>query len=164
MVAPATVRSMVEDGLVSWIKYAVVLDQPQNDPYLREILQVVSKDIVVSGIGEQPAIIHMRDFGVTSYTSGCVCVAPSLSMEMLRAVQDGDYAQAEIIRQQFCGLEDLRNGIQPIRVLHHAVAAAGIAATGPMQPMLGELTSEEASQVKQAALALRQREPRTASV
>jgi dihydrodipicolinate synthase/N-acetylneuraminate lyase len=152
---PATVRSMVDDGLISWIKYAVVRDQPQEDEYLREILALVPGEIIVSGIGEQPAIIHMRDFGVVSFTSGCVCVAPALSMEMLRAIQAKDYDRAETIRKQFSGLEDLRNGIQPIRVLHHAVAAAGIAETGPMQPMLGELSIEQAAQVASAASELR---------
>ncbi len=152
---PSTVRSMVDDGLISWIKYAVVRDNPSHDDYLREILEVVPGEIIVSGIGEQPAIIHLRDFGVVGYTSGCVCVAPALSMEMLQAIQAADYDRAEAIRKQFCGLEDLRNGIQPIRVLHHAVAAAGIAATGPMQPMLGELSAEQAAQVAVAALELR---------
>lgn len=152
---PSIVGSMVKDGLVSWIKYAVVLDDPLKDDYLREVLDVAPKEIVVSGIGEQPAIIHMRDFGVVGYTSGCVCVAPGLSTKMLHAIQAKDYVSAESIRTQFCGLEDLRNGIQPIRVLHHAVAAADIAETGPMQPMLGELTASQAAQVAAAAKALR---------
>lgn len=148
--SPSIVDKLVKDGLVSWIKYAVVLDQPLEDRYLREVLDLAPADIVVSGIGEQPAIIHMRDFGVGSYTSGCVCVAPKLSMDMLRAIQAKDYAQAESIREVFRPLEDLRNGIQPIRVLHHAVKAADIADTGPMQPLLGEL---EASQEQSIAFA-----------
>ena len=161
---PATVESMYNDGCLSWIKYAVVRDDPKQDDYLREILDVVPAEMIVSGIGEQPAIIHLRDFGVIGYTSGCVCVAPSLSTEMLRAIQAADYDRAETLRNQFCGLEDLRNNIQPIRVLHHAVAAADIAQTGPMQPMLGELTVEQESQVKAAAIALRKCEPHAASV
>ncbi len=152
---PATVKSMVDDGLISWIKYAVVRDNPNQDDYLREILEVVPGEIIVSGIGEQPAIIHLRDFGVVGYTSGCVCVNPSLSTEMLHAIQAKDFERAETIRKQFCGLEDLRNSIQPIRVLHHAVSAAGIAETGPMQPMLGELAAEDAARVAIAAKELR---------
>jgi dihydrodipicolinate synthase/N-acetylneuraminate lyase len=152
---PKLVESMHRDGLLSWIKYAVVLPEPAEDPYLREVLEVIPPSMVVSGIGEQPAIIHLRDFGVISYTSGCVCVAPGLSMEMLNAIHAKDYARAERIRQQFTGLEDLRNAIQPIRVLHHAVAAAGIASTGPMQPMLGELSTDQAQLVGEAAQALR---------
>ncbi len=127
--APAMIESLVRDGLVSWIKYAVVRDNPSIDPYLKEIMSVVPANIVVSGIGEQPAIIHLRDFGVSGFTSGCVCVSPARSMAMLRAIRAKDFVKAEAIRASFGPLEDLRNTIQPIRVLHHAVAAAGIAAT-----------------------------------
>lgn len=148
--APSLVESLVRDGLVSWIKYAVVRDNPVVDPYLTEILNVVPANIIVSGIGEQPAIIHLRDFGVAGFTSGCVCVSPSRSMTMLRAIQEKDFVKAESIRASFAPLEDLRNSIQPIRVLHEAVAAAGIAETGPMQPLLGELTDANKQAIKKA--------------
>ena len=152
--APSLVESLVRDGLISWIKYAVVRDNPSVDPYLTEILSVLPANIIVSGIGEQPAIIHLRDFGVGGFTSGCVCVSPARSMAMMRAIHAKDFAKAEAIRASFCPLEDLRNTIQPIRVLHEAVAAAGIADTGPMQPLLGELTDANKSAIKQAVQAL----------
>ena len=151
---PSLVDSLVRDGLVSWIKYAVVRDDPSVDPYLDEVLDVVPANIVVSGIGEQPAIIHLRDFGVGGFTSGCVCVAPSRSMAMLRAIQAKDFEKAEAIRASFCPLEDLRNSIQPIRVLHEAVSSAGIAETGPMQPLLGELSEANKQAIQQAVKAL----------
>ena len=152
--APALVESLVRDGLVSWIKYAVVRDNPSIDPYLNEIMSVVPANIVVSGIGEQPAIIHLRDFGVGGFTSGCVCVSPARSMAMLRAIRAKDFVKAEAIRASFGPLEDLRNTIQPIRVLHHAVAAAGIAETGPMQPLLGELSEQQQASIMLAVQAL----------
>ena len=152
--SPSIVDSLVRDGLVSWIKYAVVRENPSIDPYLTEILSSVPANIVVSGIGEQPAIIHLRDFGVGGFTSGCVCVAPARSMAMLRAIQAQDFAKAERIRATFGPLEDLRNSIQPIRVLHEAVAVAGIAATGPMQPLLGELNESQKAAIKQAVQSL----------
>ena len=153
--SPEIVGKMYRSGIISWIKYAVVRDDTSNDSYLREVLQQVPSEIVVSGIGEQPAIIHLRDFEIGSFTSGCVCVNPKLSMDMLRAIKQGDYATAEKIRQQFSGLENLRNAIQPIRVLHRAVELAGIANTGPMMPMLGELDAAQTSQVASAADTLR---------
>ncbi len=153
---PATVGKLHRDGLISWVKYAVVRENPSHDDYLCEVLQAVPGEIVVSGIGEQPAIIHMRDFGVGSFTSGCVCVAPGRSMDMLQAIQAGQYAEAESLRKQFLPLEDLRNNIQPIRVLHRALSLAGISETGPLLPMLGELTSSEENAVAAAAKALRQ--------
>lgn len=153
--SPKIVDSLYRDGLISWVKYAVVLDDPSNDPYLKEVLAVVPANRMVSGIGEQPAIVHLRDFGVGGFTSGCVCVAPARSQAMLRAIQAKDFDLAERIRVSFLPLEDLRNAIQPIRVLHHAVSAAGIADTGPMQPMLGELDATQMASVAQAAKALR---------
>ena len=148
------IKSLHQDGVVSWIKYAVVRDDTSKDEYLHEILDVVPAEKVVSGFGEQPAIIHMRDFGVGSFTSGCVCVNPTKSMQMLSAIKSQDYALAEQHRQEFSELEDLRNEINPIRVLHRAVDLAAIARTGPMLPMLGELSSEQDGRVQAAAQAL----------
>jgi dihydrodipicolinate synthase/N-acetylneuraminate lyase len=147
------VGKMYRSGMISWIKYAVVRDNPSDDRYLREILQQVPGDIVVSGIGEQPAIIHLRDFEIGSFTSGCV--NPKLSMDMLRAIKSGKFDEAEKIRAQFRPLEDLRNGIQPIRVLHRAVELVNIANTGPMLPMLGELEASQTAAVAAAADALK---------
>ncbi len=151
---PSQVRGLVDDGLVSAIKYAVVRDDTENDPYLREIIDAVGPDLIVSGIGEQPAIIHMRDFGLTGFTSGCVCIAPALSMQMLHAIQSERYDEAEAIRKQFCELEDLRNNINPIRVLHEAVSLAGIAKAGPILPLLSPISPAESKLVEQAAKAL----------
>ena len=151
---PQLVSKMYESGLLSWIKYAVVRDNPAQDDYLREVLAVVPSDIVVSGIGEQPAIVHLRDFEIGSFTSGCVCVRPDRSQHMLTSIQAADFEFAEEIRSEFRGLEDLRNGINPIRVLHRAVELAGIANTGPMLPMLGELSLDQTARVATAVAAL----------
>lgn len=147
---PELIQSLENDGVISWIKYAVVRENPAQDSYLRELLDVFPGNRVVSGIGEQPAIVHLRDFGVSAFTSGCVCVAPEQSMRMMQAIHAGDYEQAEAIRAWFQPLEDLRNEISPIRVLHHAVAAAGIAKTGPMLPMLSDLSPSQVQQIKSA--------------
>ncbi len=154
--APELVGKLHRDGLISWVKYAVVRDNPAHDDYLCEVLQQVPGEIVVSGIGEQPAIIHVRDFGINSFTSGCVCVAPSRSMDMLEAIKAKRYDDAEKLRVQFLPLEDLRNNIQPIRVLHRAVDLANIAKTGPIMPMLGELNPSDEEAVGKAAKQLHQ--------
>ena len=72
-----------------------------------------------------------------------MCVAPQRSTDMLRAIQRSDYEAAEAIRNWFEPLEDLRNQWSPIRVLHHAVTAAGIADCGPISPMLSELSDSQ---------------------
>ena len=66
---------------------------------------------------------------------------------MLEAIKAGNYNRAEEIREVFRPLEDHRNNINPIRVLHEAVAEAGIAETGPILPLFSGLTAEERSEV-----------------
>ena len=151
---PEHARALMDDGVVNWIKYAIVRDDPARDDYLRQLVDCVDPQRIVSGIGEQPAIVHLRDFGVQSFTSGGVCVAPSLSMKMLVALKAGDFDAAESIRQTFEPLEHIRNAINPIRVLHTALAGAGIANTGPILPLLHEVTDQERANIAEAAKAL----------
>jgi dihydrodipicolinate synthase/N-acetylneuraminate lyase len=145
------VKSLVGAGAISWIKYAVVRDDPAKDDLLAGLMQTVDPALVVSGIGEQPAIAHWTKFGVRAFTSGCVCVAPRRSQEMLLALQSGDLKKAESIREKFNLLEALRNAHGPIPVLHHAIAQAGLAATGPALPLLADL--DDALQKKVGAAA-----------
>ncbi len=147
-------KELVDDGLVSWIKYAIVRDDPSDDEELRKLVDLVDPSIVVSGIGEQPAIIHLRDFGVGGFTSGCVCLAPRLSMQMLRQIKAGEFAEAEETRGIFKRLEDLRNEINPIRVLHEAVTFSGIADVGPILPLLSPIEEADRSRVREAAQTL----------
>ena len=148
---PEDAKSLVEDGVVNWIKYAIVREDPGQDDYLSKLVDCVDRSIIVSGIGEQPAITHINRFGVQSFTSGCVCVAPGLSMKMLQALKAGNLEGAESIRQTFKPLEDLRNNINPIRVLHSAVAETGIAETGPILPLLDEVNDSDRLKIAAAA-------------
>ena len=54
------------------------------------------------------------------------------------------------------GLEDLRNSINPVRVLHTAVELAGIAKTGPLMPLLSEIDESDRPDIEQSAKALLQ--------
>jgi dihydrodipicolinate synthase/N-acetylneuraminate lyase len=148
------VKSLVEAGAISWIKYAVVRPDPAKDELLAGLVQTVDPAMVVSGTGEQPATAHCTRFGVRAFTSGCVCVAPRRSQEMLRALQAGDLRTAEAIREKFNTLETLRNTHGPIPVLHHAVDRAGIATTGPALPLLRELDEELQAQIERTATEL----------
>ncbi len=146
---------LVEDGLVSFIKYAIVRPDPADDRFLSELTDRVSPDRICSGIGEQPALIHLTTFRCVGYTSGCVRINPALSQAMLRAIQERDYDRAEQIRRQFEPLEQLRNSIHPVRVLHEAVREAEIAETGPIVPFLSGLAPTQRDSVRTAARRLR---------
>ena len=154
-IEPADVARLCDDRLISAIKYATVRTHPAHDPYLRELVNAVDPAKIISGIGEQPAIVHLRDFGLGGFTTGCGCVAPALSQAMLAAIRRHDWAEAERIRKAFEPLEDLRNAISPIRVLHEAVAGAGIAPTGPLLPLLDPVEETHRPAIAAAAQALR---------
>lgn len=150
-VSPRGAAELMNEGVVSFIKYAIVRDDPAEDDFLKELVREVDPARVCSGIGEQPALVHMRDFGLSGFTSGCVCVNPAASQRMLAAIGNREYEAAEIIRRTFEPLETLRNEIHPIRVLHEAVRLAGIADTGRQTPLLSGLPESAELQVKQAA-------------
>ena len=153
-IEPEDVAKLANEKMISGIKYATVRTDTSHDPYLQKLISMVDRKMIVSGIGEQPAIIHLRDFGLGGFTSGCVCVAPNLSRRMLIALRDKDYAEAERIRQIYVPLENLRNEINPIRVLHEAVRLAGISDTGPLTPLLTNLENKDHARVQAAAIAL----------
>ncbi len=150
-VSPDGAADLVDEGLVSFIKYAIVRDRPEEDEFLTRLLERVDPKKVCSGIGEQPAIVHMQKFGLAGFTSGCVCVNPAASQRMLAAIGNGDYEAAEIVRKAFGPLEFLRNEIHPIRVLHEAVRLAGIAETGRQLPLLSGIADSAEADVKKAA-------------
>ena len=153
-ISPEGAAELVDDGLVSFIKYAIVREDTTEDEFLERLVDRVDPKLICSGIGEQPALVHMSKFRCVGYTSGCVCVNPALSQKMLASIVSGDYDTAESIRKQFLPLEDLRNEINPIRVLHEAVSLAGIADTGPHLPLLSGLADSAQPRVKAAATEL----------
>jgi dihydrodipicolinate synthase/N-acetylneuraminate lyase len=153
-VAPSVLGALQREGRVVAVKYAVVCDEPQTDPYLDALLGELPREIVVSGIGERPAVVHLRDFGLTSFTTGSGCVAPRRSMEILKLLHEQRWDAAERVRALFMPLEDQRDAINPIRVLHDAVTLAGIADMGPMLPLLTGLSDTDRDAVAPVARAL----------
>lgn len=153
---PKAVQRLVESGIVAGIKYAVVRNDPLDDPYLSELIECVDTKYIVSGIGEKPAIVHLRDFKLNGFTSGSCCVAPYGSQRLLLALKRQDYEEAENIRERYLELESYRDNISPIRVLHEAVTLAGIANMGPALPLLNNLETRYHKEVKEAASTLLQ--------
>ena len=146
------VAKLTGDGICIAIKYAVVRDDPAQDAYLDELLKRVDRGKVISGIGERPAVTHLRQWGLPGFTTGSGCLAPSLSAAVFTACRAGDYAEAERIRSLFLNLEDLRDAWGPARVLHHALELAGVAATGAIPPFISELCRDRQNCVKPVAL------------
>ncbi|MDX1984195.1 MAG: dihydrodipicolinate synthase family protein [Bryobacteraceae bacterium] len=148
------VARMVNDGVCIGIKYAVVRKDPAVDAYLDGLLQRVDRSMVVSGIGERPAIAHLRGFGLPGFTTGSGCVAPYLSLRLFDACHAQDWEAAAQVREAFIPHEDLRDAWGPARVLHAGTALAGITETGPIPPFITPLNEDQLAVLKPVAEAL----------
>jgi len=151
---------LMDDGVAAAIKYAVVLENPKDDSYLGALLWRVDASRVVSGMGERPAIVHLKDFRLAGMTTGSGCIAPRMCRSLYDACRRGDWSTAEQLRAAFMPLEDLRDAWGPARVLHHATDAASIAATGPIPPYVSPLSEAQLIQLTPVARALRERDAR----
>ena len=152
------VARLVEAKVCVAIKYAVVRDDPGQDPYLDGLLARVDRRFVISGIGDRPAITHLRDFGLPGYTTGSGCLAPSLTRALFDAAGRADWTAAEEIRASFVPLEDVRDASGPARVLHAAFDLAGVSKTGPIPPFVTALDDAERTALRPVAQALHQLE------
>ena len=149
-----TLGRLVDEGRIVAVKYAVARDDPVDDAYLQLLVERVTPARVVSGMGERPALVHLARFGLASFTTGSGCIAPKASMQLLKALQQRDVFTAEAIHARFMPLEDLRESISLIRVLHDAVTLSGIADMGPHLPLLSASPADRCAEIKAQADAL----------
>ena len=149
-----TLVRLIDRGTLIAIKYAIVREDPANDPYLGRLLQSVPASKVVSGMGERPALVHVRDFGLAAWTTGSGCIAPRAIMALLKAAKAGRAQEAQRLYDAFMPLERLRDDISLIRALHDAVTRSGIADMGPILPLLSQSPAEALPAIGDAAQAL----------
>lgn len=148
------VASLIDSGVAVGIKYAIVRENPLEDPYLASLLRRVDRARVISGIGERPAVAHLEHWGLSGFTTGSGCVASHLSQALFDACAAGAFDRAREIRERFIPLEDLRDAHGPARVLHEGVAAAEIARTGPIPPFVSALPAATRAAVEPAVRTL----------
>jgi len=148
------VARLVDDGICAGIKYAVVRHDPSQDSYLDALLERVDPSFVISGIGERPAVTHVRDWRLPGFTTGSGCIAPRLSQLLFDACARGEFAEAERLKTGFLAHEDLRDRWGPARVVHSAIQLAGIARTGPLPPYVSVLSDTEDAELASVACAL----------
>jgi len=152
------IASLMRDGVGAAIKYAVVRSDPRHDAYLEGLLRRVDRRKIISGIGERPAVVHLRDYMLGGLTTGSGCIAPRLSNALLTACLEADWPAAERLRTEFIPLEDLRDAWGPARVLHHATELAGIACTGAIPPYISPLDQEQLDELAPVARSLKERD------
>jgi dihydrodipicolinate synthase/N-acetylneuraminate lyase len=137
------VARLVNDGVCIGIKYAVPRSEPDHDSYLEALLGRVDRRLVISGIGERPAVVHLRKWNLPGFTTGSGCVAPRLSQSLFEACAAEDFETAEKLRAKFIPLEDLRDAWGPARVLHAATDFSGIAKMGEVPPYLSDVDESQ---------------------
>ena len=152
------VARLVDSKVCVAIKYAVVRPDPAEDPYLEGLLRRVDRRLVISGIGERPAIAHMSRFGLPGFTTGSGCLAPRLSCELFRACSQEYFARADALRSLFLPLEDKRDAWGPARVLHAALELAEVVRTGPIPPFVTALAAARREDLQPVARELLARE------
>jgi dihydrodipicolinate synthase/N-acetylneuraminate lyase len=151
------VGRLVDAKVCNSIKYAVVRKDPKDDAYLASLLRRVPAERVISGIGERPAIVHLRDWKLNGFTTGSGVLAPRLSLALLEACRRTDYTGAEEIRRAFLPFEDLRDTWGAAQVLHAGVEAAQLAQTGPVPPFVSEISTAQMEQLRPVARMLVER-------
>lgn len=154
----ADIAALVQAHLVCGIKYAIPRADPAVDPFLRQLLDRIGPDLVVSGMAEVPAIVHLRDFALRSFTSGGVCMAPVLATRLLRAVQARDFALADRCRAAFLPFEAMREKLGVFPTIHDAVTLSGVADMGAQLPMLDNLGPVALAQLRPVVDALMEAE------
>jgi dihydrodipicolinate synthase/N-acetylneuraminate lyase len=152
------VARLVDAKICVAIKYAVVRDDPRHDAYLDGLLKRVDRRYVISGIGERPAVVHMRDFKLPGFTTGSGCLAPALSQALYESNTQGEFGAAEDRRALFLPLEDKRDAWGPARVLHAAIELAGVTTCGPIPPFISALSEAQRGTLAPIARELHERE------
>ena len=142
-VDPDALGRLIEDGAVSFVKYAVERSDPSQDSYLDRLVAAAGAERVASGMGETPIHDHIGARRLSTFTSGAVCIAPAASNELLALYRAGDFAQAKALSQPFLAFEKSRAKLGGTSVLHDGIGIAGIADCGPLTPLVSNLDESE---------------------
>lgn len=152
--APDQVASLLSDGAVCFVKYAVERDDARNDQYLADLCSAIGPENIASGMGETPIHVHLPEYRLRTYTSGGVCIAPRAAMALRRAHAEGDLARASQLAAPFLEYEKVRATINGFAVMHDAPTLAGIADMGPILPMIANVEADRLPEVQRAVDAL----------
>lgn len=161
---PNTLATLIDEGAVSFVKYAVERQNPADDAYLDALLHAVPAPLVASGMGETPIMDHIGRRRLATFTSGAVCIAPRTVGNLLALLRADLLEKANDAVAPFVEFERLRNRFGGIAMLHDAIALAGIADTGPMLPMLANLDARARAAVAPSVQSLLAAEAKLALV
>ncbi|CDN51951.1 hypothetical protein [Neorhizobium galegae] len=133
---PVTLRKLLDEGSIVAARYSVQMPNPGDDGYLDRVIEVMTRERMIGGLGEAAILDHLavRRFG--AITSGAAALVPARIRAVVEAIAISDMALARRLLTPVLELERVRAMLGPIQVLHDAVTHAGIAAMGRQMPML----------------------------
>jgi dihydrodipicolinate synthase/N-acetylneuraminate lyase len=153
---------LVDAGHVWCVKYAIGRTAGlHEDAFLDALVQRIGAARIVSGMGERPVLGHVGRvgrYGLPSFTTGGGCIAPRSCMALLAALHAGDAGRARELHARFMPLEELRESLSLVRVLHDAVSWSGVADMGAQLPLLSPTPASMREAVEAAARALLQQD------
>jgi dihydrodipicolinate synthase/N-acetylneuraminate lyase len=139
---PVTLRKLKDERAVSFAKYSVRRDNPEDDAYLDRVIEIMGRDRVISGLGEAAALDHIGKRKLPSFVSGAASLVPSAANRLFKTLQSGNLAEGRSLLIPFLEFDRLRMALGAIQVLHDAVSVAGIANMGPQIPMLSPVKAK----------------------
>jgi dihydrodipicolinate synthase/N-acetylneuraminate lyase len=155
---PDDAKLLVRDGVLLLVKYGVLAADLAGDRDLAALVDAIGPERVISGNGEMPAPAHLRAHPLQGFTTGSGCIAPSLSLALLRALRARDWAEAERLRMLFEPLESERERLGGIAVLHGVMGAIGLGEMGPIAPLLSDVPASALGPAIAAARTLLEQE------
>lgn len=153
-IRPVTLVKLFDEGAVSFVKYSVARRDPADDPYLDAVIKIAGKERLLGGLGETAAFDHIHRRQLPTVVSGAAAIAPAAVVHLLEALRAGDAGLARRLLVPFHEFDRIRRMHGATQVLHNAVSATGIAATGPLIPMLSSVKAHFMDEVREAAKAL----------
>lgn len=146
-IAPEALSRLLDEGAVTFVKYAVERADPEIDPYLDALIAAIGTARIASGMGETPILDHIGRRGLATFTSGAVCIAPRSAMRLLSLLKAGRIAEARDLAAPFLAFERVRSALGGIQVMHDAVSAS-VADMGPLMPMVSNVSASGMEQVR----------------
>lgn len=151
---PVTLRKLLKEGAIVAVRYAVPMPNPGDDGYLDRVIEVMTPQRMIGGLGEAAILDHLavRRFGAV--TSSAAALVPARIRAIVEAIDGDDTERARKLFTPVLELERVRAMLGPVQVLHDAVSHAGIASMGRQMPMLSPVKAKYRADMEAAVMAL----------
>ena len=151
---PVTLAKLRDEGAVRLVRYSVRRDNPEDDAYLDQVIDVMGREQVFSGLGEAAALDHIGKRGLPTFTSGAAALAPAAATHLQDCLRSADLSTARTLLRPFLDFSLLGAKIGHIQILHEAANMLDLGSMGPQLPMLSAVKTKFKEDLAAAATLL----------